>query len=53
LQYVSYSLEDLLTRLRGAIERALQGKRITLEEARCLLKIYEAGLSSYTYLEAQ
>jgi arginine decarboxylase len=53
LQYVSYSLEDLLTRLRGAIERALQGKRITLEEARYLLKIYEAGLSSYTYLEAQ
>jgi arginine decarboxylase len=53
LQYVSYSLEDLLTRLRGAIERALQGKRITLEEARHLLKIYESGLSSYTYLEAQ
>ncbi|HEY7489626.1 MAG TPA: biosynthetic arginine decarboxylase [Candidatus Tectomicrobia bacterium] len=53
LQYVSYSLEDLLTRLRGAIERALQSKRITLEEARYLLKIYEAGLSSYTYLEAQ
>jgi arginine decarboxylase len=53
LQYVSYSLEDLLTRLRGAIERALQAKRITLEEARHLLKIYEAGLSSYTYLEAQ
>jgi arginine decarboxylase len=53
LQYVSYSLEDLLTRLRGAIERALQSKRITLEDARYLLKIYEAGLASYTYLEAQ
>jgi arginine decarboxylase len=52
LQYVSYSREDLLSRLRGAIELALRAKRITLEESRYLLKIYEAGLSSYTYLEA-
>jgi arginine decarboxylase len=52
LQYVSYSREDLLVRLRGAIEQALRAKRITLEESRYLLKIYEAGLSSYTYLEA-
>ncbi len=50
LQYVSYSREDLLARLRGALERALRSKRITLEESRHLLKIYEAGLSSYTYL---
>jgi arginine decarboxylase len=52
LQYVSYSREELLTRLRSTIERALQAKRITLEDSRQLLRIYEAGLSSYTYLEA-
>lgn len=50
LQYVSYSREELMTRLRSAIERALRANRITLEESRQLLKIYEAGLSSYTYL---
>jgi arginine decarboxylase len=53
LQYVSYSREELLTSLRGTLERALQAKRITLEESRHLLKIYEAGLSSYTYLDAE
>jgi arginine decarboxylase-like protein len=30
----------------------LRAKRLTLEESRQLLKIYETGLSSYTYLEA-
>jgi arginine decarboxylase len=53
LQYVSYSREELLTRLRSAIERALRANRITLEESRQLLKIYEAGLTSYTYLGAE
>ena len=45
LQYVSYSRE-LLTRLRGALDGALQMKYLTLEESRHLLRIYEAGLSS-------
>lgn len=53
LQYVSYSREELLMRLRGTLERALKTKRITLEESRHLLKIYEAGLSSYTYLDTE
>jgi arginine decarboxylase len=53
LQYVSYSREELLTRLRSAIERALRANRITLEESRQLLKIYESGLTSYTYLGAE
>jgi arginine decarboxylase len=52
LQYVSYSREELLTRLRSAMERALRANRMTLEESRQLLKIYEAGLTSYTYLGA-
>ena len=52
LQYVSYSRDELLTRLRSSIERALRANRITLEESRHLLKIYETGLTSYTYLGA-
>ncbi|MBM3225209.1 MAG: arginine decarboxylase, partial [Candidatus Tectomicrobia bacterium] len=53
LEYVSYSREDLVARLRRAIESALRAKRINLEDSRQLLKIYETGLSSYTYLEAE
>lgn len=53
LEYVSYSREDLLARLRRSIERALRAKRINLEESRKLLKLYETGLSSYTYLEGE
>jgi arginine decarboxylase len=53
LQYVSYSREDLLASLRRTLERALQAKHISLPESRYLLKIYEAGLSSYTYLGSE
>jgi arginine decarboxylase len=52
LQYVSYSRTDLVARLRRAIEGALRSQRLTLEESGHLLKIYEQGLSGYTYLEA-
>ncbi len=52
LQYVSYSRTELVARLRRAIEHALRAQRLTLDESRHLLTIYEAGLSSYTYLEA-
>jgi arginine decarboxylase len=52
LQYVSYTREDLLANMRRALEQALQARRITLAESRYLLKIYETGLSSYTYLGA-
>jgi arginine decarboxylase len=51
LQYVNYSRADLVARLRRALEDALRAKRLTLEESGHLLKIYEAGLSGYTYLE--
>ena len=52
LQYVSYSRTDLVARLRRAIEGALRSRRLTLEESGHLLKIYQQGLSGYTYLEA-
>src|SRR5262249_23506588 len=51
LEDVSYSREDLLARLRRSIDCVLRPRRLTLEESRQLLKIYETGLASYTYLE--
>jgi arginine decarboxylase len=50
LQYVSYSRTDLVARLRQAVEKALRAQRLTLDESRHLLKIYEQGLAGYTYL---
>ncbi len=52
LQYVSYSRSDLVARLRRAIEEALRAGRLTLEASGHLMRIYEEGLSGYTYLEA-
>ena len=51
LKYVSYTREDLVARVRRFSEQALRAKRMTLEESRQLLKVYEEGLSGYTYLE--
>ena len=51
LDYVSYSREDLVHRVRRFSEEALRAKRMTLEESRQLLRVYEEGLSGYTYLE--
>jgi arginine decarboxylase len=51
LKYVSYNPEDLVARLRRSTEEAIRGKRMTLEEARNLLRSYEAGMVGYTYLE--
>ena len=51
LEYVDYKREDLVARVRRSAERAIRAKRLTREEARHLMRIYEAGLSGYTYLE--
>ncbi len=51
LKYVGHSREDLTTRIRRAAEVALRNRRMTLEETRTLLRVYEQGLSGYTYLE--
>jgi len=51
LKYVGHSREDLTARVRRAAEIALRNRRMTLEETRNLLRIYEQGLSGYTYLE--
>ena len=51
LKYVSYDRDDLVANVRRFSEIALRAKRITLEESRNLLRVYEQGLSGYTYLE--
>ena len=51
LRYVSYSRRDLLARVRRFSEQALRERRMTLEESRHLLEMYEKGLAGYTYLE--
>jgi arginine decarboxylase len=51
LKYVSYAREDLVARVRRFAELAVRANRMTLEETRSMLRMYEEGLSGYTYLE--
>jgi arginine decarboxylase len=50
LSYVEYSKRDLMERVRRAAENALKNGRISFEESGRLLKRYEEGMESYTYL---
>ena len=50
LAYVQYSKEDLVTRVRRAVEVALREKRLTMAESGRLMRRYEEGLAGYTYL---
>jgi arginine decarboxylase len=51
LNYVSYAREHLVARVRRFAELAVREKRMTLEETRSMLRMYEEGLAGYTYLE--
>ncbi len=51
LHYVQYSADELASRMRKDVERALRAGKISLEESRQLLRFYESGLEGYTYLE--
>jgi arginine decarboxylase len=50
LSYVQYSKDDLMSRVRRAVEIALRDKRITPTESGRLMRRYEEGLEGYTYL---
>lgn len=50
LSYVEYVRKDLTASLRNKIEAAIDGDRMNLEESRALVRLFERGLSSYTYL---
>ena len=51
LHYVQYSADEMATRMRKDVERAVRGGKISLDESRQLLAFYESGLEGYTYLE--
>jgi arginine decarboxylase len=51
LKYVAYAREDLVARVRRYAEQSVRANRMSLEETRSLLRMYEEGLSGYTYLE--
>lgn len=50
LEYVQFSVNDLIERFRVATENALRGGLLTPESARELQKIYREALDGYTYL---
>ncbi len=51
LEYVEYERGDLVARLRSGVERAIRAGRMSREQAKEILRLYEAGLAGYTYLE--
>ena len=53
LKYVSYDRDDLVARVRRAAEKSLRAGRMTFEDSRSVLRLYEQGLAGYTYLERE
>jgi arginine decarboxylase len=51
LNYVQFSVDSLVSRLRRDVETALREGRLSYEESGALLRFYEEGLHGYTYLE--
>lgn len=51
LNYVQFSSDQLVTKLRRDVEAALREGRLSYEESGALLHYYEEGLHGYTYLE--
>jgi arginine decarboxylase len=51
LNYVQFSADSLVTKLRIDVEAALRESRLTYEESGALLKFFEEGMHGYTYLE--
>ena len=50
LSYVQYTKDDLISRVRRAMEEALREKRLTPAESGRLMRRYEEALDGYTYL---
>jgi len=51
LNYVQYSGDELLRAMRKTVEKGVKDQKLSIEEARLLLRFYEDGLDGYTYLE--
>lgn len=52
LEYVEYDRPQIIRAIRESVEVALSQKRISLQESRLLIRHFEEGLNSYTYLES-
>ena len=50
LSYVQYTKDDLVSRVRRAVEVALREKRLTMAESGRFMRRYEEALEGYTYL---
>ena len=50
LSYVQYTKDDLVSRMRRAVETALRDKRLTMAESGRFMSRYEEALEGYTYL---
>jgi arginine decarboxylase len=53
LNYVAYNKDDLIAKMRSLTEQALRLGKITIDESRQILRVYESGLNGYTYLERE
>jgi arginine decarboxylase len=51
LHYVQYSAEEMASKMRKDVERAVRSGKLSLDESRQFLNFYESGLEGYTYLE--
>ncbi len=51
LAYVQYNAEELTSKLRKEVQKAVRAGRLSLTEEKQLLRFYETGLDGYTYLE--
>ena len=50
LGYVQYEKHDLIRRMRRRLEAAVRSQRLNVKESALLMRRYEEGLASYTYL---
>ena len=51
LSYVQFNADELLSRMRREVERAIKAGKLTIGESAQLMRFYEKGLNGYTYLE--
>jgi arginine decarboxylase len=51
LHYVSYDKNEMLHRLRSAAEAAVRAGKMSVEDLRLFVTMYQNGMDGYTYLE--
>src|SRR5579862_1703561 len=51
LRYVSYDKNEMIQRLRNAAEAAVRASKMSIEELRTFITMYQNGMDGYTYIE--